>query len=138
MKKGFTLLELVLVVIILGILAVIAIPRILANLETARGGEAYSTMRSIASAEMAYFANNGAFIGSFPIAADLDSDGTTDINLVQPMSPNFTYTIPVITLGTARISAARTAATGGRRSYGMCIESGETCSAAAASCDPGC
>lgn len=58
-KKGFTLIELVIVVAILGILAGIAIPRFLNATATARGARIVADLRTIDSAIVIYNAKTG-------------------------------------------------------------------------------
>ena len=59
-KKGFTLIELVIVIAILGILAGLAIPRFLDATATARGARIVADMRTIDSAIVIYNAKTGA------------------------------------------------------------------------------
>lgn len=54
-RKGFTLIELVVVIAILGILAGIAIPRFMDSIETARGAKLLADLRSIESAGTVYY-----------------------------------------------------------------------------------
>lgn len=58
-KKGFTLIELVIVIAILGILAGIAIPRFLDATATARGAKIVADLRTIDSAIVIYNAKTG-------------------------------------------------------------------------------
>ncbi|MBU1147180.1 MAG: prepilin-type N-terminal cleavage/methylation domain-containing protein [Candidatus Omnitrophica bacterium] len=60
-SKGFTLIELFIVVIILGILVAIAIPTYVKTIEKGRAGEALSTLRLIQVEEKRFFARNGSF-----------------------------------------------------------------------------
>ena len=58
-RKGFTLVELVVVIAILGILAGLAIPRFMDATASARGARIVADMRTIDSAIMMYNAKTG-------------------------------------------------------------------------------
>lgn len=60
-RKGFTLIELVVVIAILGILAGIAIQRFMDSIETARGAKLLADLRSIESAGTVYYTKNGKY-----------------------------------------------------------------------------
>ena len=59
MKKGFTLIEILIVLIVLGILVALLLPNIKGMQERARTAEAKQTMGAIRTALMAYHMEHG-------------------------------------------------------------------------------
>lgn len=62
-QKGFSLVELLVVVIIIAIIAAIAIPNLLASRRAANESSAINSLRTIHSAQATYFATTGANLG---------------------------------------------------------------------------
>ena len=60
-RKGFTLIELIIVVIIIGILAAIAGPMMMGNVKKAKAAEAIAALGAIRTAERLYYAENNHY-----------------------------------------------------------------------------
>lgn len=73
--RGFTLLEILIVVVILGILASLAIPRYQVSVEKAKGSEAVANINILRGAELRYYTEY-----------DWETNVLTDLDVESPQS----------------------------------------------------
>ncbi len=105
LKKGFTLLEVLIVVIIIGILAAIALPQYVATIEKARSGEAVANIGSLRTSTDRCWYQNGSITTNLD---ELDVDNPNNVT-------NKLYTYSITDNGTSSttrvytITATRTA-----------------------------
>ena len=87
-KIGFTLTELLVVMIIVGIMATLALPMLVKTIEKAKLGEAATNLNLIRTGEKIYYLDRGYFSGD-------GAAGVTILNIEDPntASAYFTYTI---------------------------------------------
>jgi prepilin-type N-terminal cleavage/methylation domain-containing protein len=90
-KKGFTLIELVVVIAILGILAGIAIPRFMDATASARGAKMLADMRTVDSALQMYYMKVGKYPQSLMItqANDTGTGGFEKLTTDDPANGCF-------------------------------------------------
>ena len=74
MKRGFTLLELIVVIIIIGVLASLGLPQFFKTVEKGRMAEGTSLLGTLRAAQLRYYAEKAAFVTA---VANLDVDYTT-------------------------------------------------------------
>ena len=93
-ESGFSLIELLIVVVIVGIIASVAVPALQKGLRAAENGNTFATMRTIASTQVNYYSQNNRFgrlteVNNL-LSSSIGTNSGNDINrgkFVLSMSP---------------------------------------------------
>jgi type IV pilus assembly protein PilE len=99
---GFTLMELLVVIVIMGILAAFASPSYTRSIRRARAKDAINNLTAIHAAQLIYRSLNGSFITCADVAAINNLNGANSLNVI----PNgATYTCPGAPVSCTAVSA---------------------------------
>ncbi len=99
---GFTLLELLVVVIIVGILATVALPQFGRMIRRSRVAEAENIIGAVLTAELLYYQENNVFTAAY-----------ADLLVSTPTSANYTFAAPVVGGTAVHVVATGTGAAAG-------------------------
>ena len=112
--KGFSLLELLIVVAIILIIATIAIPSLLRSRQSANESAAVANLRTINTAQVTYLTSSG---GTFGNLSDLQTAGLIDTSFGNALGKSgYTYSVTTA-IGQYTVIATPTATNSGRYGY---------------------
>jgi prepilin-type N-terminal cleavage/methylation domain-containing protein len=94
-RKGFTLVELAVVIVIIGVLAAFGVPQFLKSVERSKAAEAFNYLAAVRAAQERFLAKNGFYYSCDALNADgsfpEDKNGTGDkLDITQTVPKYFT------------------------------------------------
>ena len=114
-RKGFTLVELAVVIVIIGVLAAFGVPRFLKSVERTKASEAFAYLAAVRSAQERYIAKEGTY-----------ADAVSKLDITQAAPKNFDNPTTVITSNAAgipkwKLTLTRTSTSSSYGGYTVCF-----------------
>jgi type IV pilus assembly protein PilE len=138
--RGFTLIELMIAVVVLGILSALAYPSFMDAIYKGRRSEAFAALTSVQLAQERYRANSASYATSLAVlyaALQTTAPGSSNYNLSIPAADANSYTLRAVANGAqhgdSRCRTMDIQVTGGTVNYGSACA---TCTMASPLTDP--
>ena len=103
-RKGFTLVELAVVIVIIGVLAAFGVPRFLQSVERSKAAEAFQYLSAVRSAQERYISQQGVYAGDLT-AMDITQSTPKYFSVGSVTTANPGGGVPTWTLTLTRIAA---------------------------------
>jgi type IV pilus assembly protein PilA len=105
-RQGFTLVELAVVIVIIGVLASFGVPRFLKSVERSKAAESFNYLSAVQSAQERYQSQNGVY-----------ADDVSKLDINFPTPKYFTVGTPVAAEDTWSLTLTRVGASAGYGAY---------------------
>ena len=105
-RKGFTLVELAVVIVIIGVLAAFGVPRFLKSVERSKAAEAFAFLSAVRSSQERYLAQYGQYSGD-----------VNNLDIQYPSPTYFNVGTTTATQNTWTLTLTRTGASAGYGAY---------------------
>lgn len=129
-RGGFTLIELMAVVVVIGLLAAVALPSFLDSVRKGRRAEAHAALAQLQQAQERWRANNSTYTGTLAdLKLNLDASAHTPgdyyvVNIDSADGTGYTATANAVSgssqAGDTQCTTMRVRLTGGNLQYGGC------------------
>jgi type IV pilus assembly protein PilA len=104
-RKGFTLVELAVVIVIIGVLAAFGVPRFLQSVERSKASEAFQYLAAVRSAQERYVSREGVYTGTLT-DLDITQSAPKYFTIETMTASNSTAGSPTWTLTLTRIASS--------------------------------